>query len=412
VTAAAAAPAGSGRDVLSARQILEQFKKALGTSTARSMLITVAPRAGLQIMQPANVSEALIKAYAKEFHAEDRLSWTAILRGKPTKLADAWGDGQKLDFTVYAQEWVRPNELNSVVAVPLQSPVFEGYPGVVHLGRTAEEGNFTNADLAKLAEVAAGIDKRNAGAGARAGTGAGKSSKGKRGGSANGFSLMLSRPVARFIIIDQNLKPKTFAGASWSDLDDRLQTQILDHAKRRLGQVNAEPFFDRILLHDSYGDSWPYRIVTFKRYPALGDGPVTMVCLGPDCNEWAAVRPTDFQADTELARLLPAIKFMQQEFPKGPTLVDISKEVDLSPFHFHRRFTELLGLTPKQYLLDCQIFQAKTDLLGRQKELVQIAKECGFAHQSHFTSRFKQATGLTPTRWRRMAMAKMQALSN
>jgi AraC-like DNA-binding protein len=396
---AATAPAASGRDVLSARQILEQFKKALGTSPARTILITVAPRAGLQIMQPANVSEALIKSYAKEFHAEDRLSWQAILRGKPTRLADAWSDAAKLDATPYAQEWLKPNELTTVVAVPLQSPVFEGYPGVVHLGRTAAEGNFTNAELAKLAEVAAGIDKRTSARG-------GKSSKPKRGGI-----QMLARPTARFVLVDPSLKPKVFGGASWSELDDRLQTQILDHAKRRLNQVNVDPLVDRILLHDSHGDSWPFRIVTFKRYPALGDAPVSMICLGPDCNEWAAIRPADFQADAELSRLLPAIKYMQQEFPKGPTLVDISKQVDLSPFHFHRRFTELLGLTPKQYLLDCQIFQAKTDLLARQKELVQIAKECGFAHQSHFTSRFKQATGLTPTRWRRMATAKTEALS-
>jgi AraC-like DNA-binding protein len=400
VTAAAAAPVASGRDVLSARQILEQFKKAFGTSPYRSMLITVAPRAGLQIMQPANVSEALIKSYAREFHAEDRLTWQAILRGKPTRLADAWGNAEKLDATPYAQEWLKPNELTAVVAVPLQSPVFEGYPGVVHVARTAEEGNFTNADLAKLAEVAAGIDKRIAAARAKS------SKSGKRGG------FPLARPAARFVIIDQSLKPKTFSGASWSDLDDRLQIQIVDHAKRRLHQVNGEALVDRILLHDSYGDSWPFRIVTFKRYPALGDGPIAVVALGPDCNEWAAVRPADFQADAELARLLPAIKYMQQEFPKGPTLVDISRQVDLSPFHFHRRFTELLGLTPKQYLLDCQIHKAKTDLLAREKELVQIAKECGFAHQSHFTSRFKQATGLTPTRWRRMATAKVQASSN
>jgi len=403
VTAAAAPAATSGRDVLSARQILEQFKKAFGASPVRTMLITVAPRAGLQIMQPANVSESLIKSYAKEYHAEDRLSWQAILRGKPTRLADAWPDAEKLNATPYALEWLRPNELTSVVAVPLQSPVFEGYPGVVHVGRTADEGNFTNADLAKLAEVAAGIDKRISAARG------GKASKGKRGSANN---LMLSRPAARFVIVDPSLKPKVFGGASWSELDDRLQIQIVDHAKRRLNQVSGEPLVDRILLHDSHGDSWPFRIVTFKRYPALGDGPVSMICLGPDSNEWAAVRPADFQADAELARLLPAIKFMQQEFPKGPTLVDISKQVDLSPFHFHRRFTELLGLTPKQYLLDCQIHQAKTDLLAREKELVQIAKECGFAHQSHFTSRFKQATGLTPTRWRRMATAKVQASSN
>jgi AraC-like DNA-binding protein len=404
VTAAAAAPAASGREALSARQILEQFRKAIGGS-ARGLLITVAPRAGLQIMQPANVSEALTKAYAREFHAEDRLTWQTILRGKPTRLDDAWS-GKELDATPYAQEWLKPNELVHVIALPLQSPVFDGYPGVVHLGRSADEGNFTNADVAKLSEVAAGLDKRFAAArGGSRGTGR----PGKRGGNAG---LALSRPTVRFVLLDSQLKPRT-PGGTWSDLDDRLQNQIVDQGRRRLNQVSGEGVFvDRVLLPDSHGDSWPFRVVTYKKYPALGDGAHSIFCLQPDCNEWGAVRPADFQADAELARLLPALKFMQGEFAKGPTLVDIAKQVQLSPFHFHRRFTELLGLTPKQYLLDCQIHQAKADLLARDKELVQIAKECGFAHQSHFTSRFKQATGLTPTRWRRMATAKLQAMEN
>ena len=61
------------------------------------------------------------------------------------------------------------------------------------------------------------------------------------------------------------------------------------------------------------------------------------------------------------------------------------------------------GQTPKHFLLACQIHRAKQMLVERKQELSEIAKECGFAHQSHFTSRFKQATGLTPTRWRRLA---------
>ena len=72
----------------------------------------------------------------------------------------------------------------------------------------------------------------------------------------------------------------------------------------------------------------------------------------------------------------------------------------------------LLGLTPKQFLLDCQIHLAKSELLSGEKELAQIAKDCGFAHQSHFTSRFKQSTGLTPTRWRRMASERYKASDN
>jgi AraC family transcriptional regulator len=130
--------------------------------------------------------------------------------------------------------------------------------------------------------------------------------------------------------------------------------------------------------------------------------------MQPSCAEWATVRPSDVQADAEMARLIPALKFMRQEFHRGPTLGEIAKQVHLSPFHFHRRFAELLGLTPKHYLLECQITEAKVQLLARKKELSQIATDCGFAHQSHFTSRFKQATGLTPTRWRRLASEKRE----
>jgi AraC family transcriptional regulator len=104
-----------------------------------------------------------------------------------------------------------------------------------------------------------------------------------------------------------------------------------------------------------------------------------------------------------MVRLLPTLKYMQQEFHKNPTLDDIARKAHLSPFHFHRRFTDLIGQTPKHFLLGCQIHEAKRGLVSRRRELTQIASDTGFAHQSHFTSRFKQATGLTPTRWRRLA---------
>src|SRR4029077_2084795 len=125
-----------------------------------------------------------------------------------------------------------------------------------------------------------------------------------------------------------------------------------------------------------------------KSYPALGEGPVSFFCLQPDAAEWGVIKPTDINADQELARLVPSLKFMQEHSASGPTLVDIAKTVQLSPFHFHRRFTELFGITPKHFLLECQIHEAKGELLAGKKELSRIASDCGFAHQSHFTSRF------------------------
>jgi len=179
---------------------------------------------------------------------------------------------------------------------------------------------------------------------------------------------------------------------------------MIRSAKQLLSRTETTPYSsDRIGLPDSRGDLWIYRAVAYASYPALGDGPFVFFCMQPDCREWNAVRATDLNADAEMTRLVPAMQFMHREFGRGPTLNEIAEQVSLSPFHFHRRFTELFGITPKHFLLECQIHSAKTHMCAGEKNLVEIANSCGFAHQSHFTSRFKQATGLTPTGWRRMA---------
>ncbi len=187
-------------------------------------------------------------------------------------------------------------------------------------------------------------------------------------------------------------------------LDERLVNELRQQTKQAVEHAKkGPPLSERVTLADTWGDLWVFRGQHYSEYPAFGKGAFVIFCLQPDSCEWVAVRPADVQADPEIVRLLPTLKFMQQDFHRNPTLDEIAKKAHLSPFHFHRRFTDLIGQTPKHFLLACQIQQAKQMLMSRQKELSQIATECGFAHQSHFTSRFKQATGLTPTRWRRLA---------
>jgi AraC-like DNA-binding protein len=387
----------SAREQSSPKFLLDTLRKVV--PSAAGLVVTTLPRGDLQVVQPSNVSDGLLKAYARGFHSEDALSWQAIVRHQPLRAKDVWSDTQ-LGETAYAHEWLRPQGLTHVVAIPVASPVLAGYPGVVHLCRTAEQGDFSAGEIQRLTDAVAEHEQRAEKARGTA----------KRNGAGKGGTI--ERPPVRFSVVDGNLKPRLPA-RQWEELDERLRNQIVDVAKRRTGQLNGHAnAADRLLLPDSHGDTWTFRVVTYKRYPALGDGVFNFFCLQPDANEWGVVRPADLNADAELARLVPALKFMQEHFASGPTLVDIAKTVQLSPFHFHRRFTELLGLTPKQFLLECQINQAKHDLLAREKELAQIAKDCGFAHQSHFTSRFKQATGLTPTRWRRMATERYQASDN
>jgi AraC-like DNA-binding protein len=329
------------------------------------------------------------------------LTWQAIAQQRALQIEQAWGGQQQLAESWFYRGFMQPHGFVHAAAVNLAGPVFDGYAGALHLYRKADQPDFSDEELRTLEQVGRELDA--AIARARAARTHGHAPP---GGLEQHPALQRQLPVRQFIL-DANLTP-LIPSLDPAVLDERLRQNILDDARRRVASTNGRDVAaDRVPFADSRGDLWNFRVVTYRVYPALSDGPVVFYCLQPDCSDWAKLRPVDFQADNEVARLIPAIKFMREQFHRGPTLVEIARQVHLSPFHFHRRFTELLGITPKHFLLDCQIEQAKKDLLSRQKELARIATECGFAHQSHFTSRFKQATGMTPTRWRRFAIEQM-----
>jgi AraC-like DNA-binding protein len=376
-------------EVAGVRQLLEQLAKEV--PVAESMIVSTLPRTSLQIAQPAKVSEGILKPYAKGLHAEDRLTWAALLRRRPVTGEEAFKDGS-FESSRYMTELLAPNQLRHAVAAPLNSPVLEGFPGALHLYRTAEQGPFTPAQLEKIRGFTEQIDELSE-----------RTRKSRRDKPASPMTSLAPRPPARQYVFDEKLREVT-ADPSFEMLDARIREQLLDHARTRLSQLSEEVMSERLQVPSSRGDLWTFRVVVYKQYPALGTGKFVIFSLQPDCHEWGVIRSSDFQADAELARLIPALKFMHTEYKRSPTLNEIAKTVHLSPFHFHRRFAELLGLTPKHFLLECQIHEAKVQLLARKKDLAQIATDCGFAHQSHFTSRFKQATGLTPTRWRRSAL--------
>lgn len=101
-----------------------------------------------------------------------------------------------------------------------------------------------------------------------------------------------------------------------------------------------------------------------------------------------------------------AMTYLRKNF-RTATLVDVAQAVGLSPFHFHRRFTLWAGRTPKTILTELQIEHAKA-LLLEGVAMPKVARQSGFAHQSHFTSRFHLMVGQTPGRWLRAR--KIEAL--
>ncbi len=365
------------------------------------LLLTTLPTGGLRVIQPQKVSDNLAKAYAAQWQSHDYASWKAISTGEPAR-------GKTT--TPFTDDFLKPNGFEYYLSAPVSEPILAGYPGVLMLLRSAEQGAFSQQDIEHLQNSAAQLSRSL------------RETRMNRTVIQESAASDSQPTDIRQFVLDENGEPLLFEKA-FGHLDENIRRQLAREATVRAQKITGEqPELQRLTLPDSHGDHWVVNAVTYASFPALHgganggahggahggthDGPVVFFCLIPGCLDWAMLRPTDFQADGEIARLVPAMKFMQQDFRRGPTLTEISRTVHLSPFHFHRRFSELFGLTPKHFLLECQIHSAKSELLSGEKELSRIASECGFAHQSHFTSRFKQATGLTPTRWRRMANAR------
>ena len=82
------------------------------------------------------------------------------------------------------------------------------------------------------------------------------------------------------------------------------------------------------------------------------------------------------------------------------SLQDIADACGLSLAHFSRAFKTSVGMTPHNWLQTCRIAKAKHLLLSARLDLADIALECGFADQGHFTRIFSRLNGAAPGAWR------------
>ena len=81
----------------------------------------------------------------------------------------------------------------------------------------------------------------------------------------------------------------------------------------------------------------------------------------------------------------------------------VARECGLSPCHFARAFRKSTGIPPHQWLLRQRVDAAKAMLKDHERALPDVARECGFADQSHFTRVFTRIAGASPGAWRRWA---------
>lgn len=93
-------------------------------------------------------------------------------------------------------------------------------------------------------------------------------------------------------------------------------------------------------------------------------------------------------------------QYLNRSYRTAITIDELSELAGMDKYSLIRRFHERVGMTPQKYLINLRINFAKK-LLRSRKTIADIAAECGFYDQSHFTKSFKAYAGVTPIIYRR-----------
>ncbi len=94
-------------------------------------------------------------------------------------------------------------------------------------------------------------------------------------------------------------------------------------------------------------------------------------------------------------------QFVEEHLSSSIRCEDLAALCRLSVSHFSKSFRQSFGVPPHRYVQGRRIDRAKKLLIESGEPLVQIALECGMADQAHLSRLFRQATGETPSSFRR-----------
>nr|WP_298373682.1 AraC family transcriptional regulator [uncultured Halomonas sp.] len=99
-----------------------------------------------------------------------------------------------------------------------------------------------------------------------------------------------------------------------------------------------------------------------------------------------------------LARVLD---YIEAHLDDSLSLAALAGTACLSTSHFGRAFKLATGTSPLRYVVQRRVERAKLMLPHSERSIAQVAYDCGFAGQSHFTRTFHDITGVTPAVFRK-----------
>lgn len=95
-------------------------------------------------------------------------------------------------------------------------------------------------------------------------------------------------------------------------------------------------------------------------------------------------------------QLRAVVDFVQSHLDEDLSLLAMAQHANVSPFHFARQFRATIGLPPHQFVVRQRVQKSLGLIKAGKISLAQVAVECGFHDQPHFTRAFRKVLGTTP----------------
>jgi AraC family transcriptional regulator, regulatory protein of adaptative response / methylated-DNA-[protein]-cysteine methyltransferase len=102
---------------------------------------------------------------------------------------------------------------------------------------------------------------------------------------------------------------------------------------------------------------------------------------------------------SDFARIERAIRFLDENAGRQPSLAEAARSVHLSEFHFQRLFRRWAGVSPKRFLQFLTVEHAK-ELLGERRGVLETAYQAGLSGPGRLHDLFVTLEGVTPGDWK------------
>ena len=109
----------------------------------------------------------------------------------------------------------------------------------------------------------------------------------------------------------------------------------------------------------------------------------------------------DSSRSRQLSMLLPALRYMYDNFRRDVSMTQLSELIGVTPQHFCRVFRRTMNVRPNEFLTQIRLDEAKRLLAKRDVSVSDAAEKSGFRNAGYFSTVFRKHEGVSPAEYKK-----------